>query len=84
MSQNCNSCLKNNKYLYTSYIIENIDIDEVDEMFHNYINFHNKKVVFHYIDCQFQIKFKDNVFAKIEIIQHFNTDYINIKYYLLF
>ena len=40
--------------------------------------------IFYYIDRQFQIKFKDNVFAKIEINQHFNTDYINIKNYLLF
>ena len=84
MSQICDSCLKNNKYLYTSYIIENIDIDEVDEMFDKYNNIHNQKFVFYYIDCQFEIKFKDIIFAKIEINQHFNTDYINIKNYLLF
>ena len=84
MSQICHSCIKNNKYLYTSYIIENIDIDEVDEMFDKYTNIQNKKFVFYYIDCQFQTKFKNNIFAKIEINQHFNTDYINIKNYLLF
>ena len=84
MSQICNSCIKNNKYLYTKYIIENINIDEVDDIFDKYINIHNQKFVFYYIDCQFQIKFKDNVFAKIEINQHFNTDYINIRNYLLF
>ena len=84
MTQICNSCLKNNKCLYTSYIIENIDIDEVDDIFDKYINIHNQKFVFYYIDCQFQIKFKDNIFAKIEINQHFNTDYINIKNYLFF
>ena len=84
MIQICNSCIKNNKYLYTKYIIENIYIDEVDEIFDNYIKNHNQKFVFYYIDCQFQIKFKDNVFAKIEINQHFNTDYINIKSYLIF
>ena len=80
----CNSCIKNNKCLYTSYIIENIDIDEVDEVFDKYIDIHNKNIVFYYIDCQFQIKFKNSIFAKIEINQHFNTDYINIKNYLLF
>ena len=84
MTQICNNCIKNNKCLYTSYIIENIDIDEVDDIFDNYIIIHNQKFVFYYIDCQFQIKFKDNIFAKIEINQHFNTDYINIKSYLLF
>ena len=84
MSQICNSCLENNKYLYTNYIIENIDIDEVDEMFDKYIKYHNQKLVFYYIDCRFQIKFKSNIFAKIEINQHSNTDYINIKNYLIF
>ena len=33
MTQICNSCIKNNKYLHTKYIIENIDIDEVDDIF---------------------------------------------------
>ena len=84
MTQICNSGIKNNKCLYTSYIIENIDIDEVDDMFDEYINIHNQKFVFYYIDCQFQIKFKDNNFAKTEINQHFNTDDIIIKNYLLF
>ena len=84
MTQMCNSCIKNIKCLYTSYIIENIDIDKHDDIFDKYINIHNQKFVFYYIDCQFQIKFKDNVFAKKEINQDFNTDYINIKNYLLF
>ena len=84
MTNFCYKCSKNNKFLYTKYIIKNIDIDEVDEMFDKYINIHNQKFVFYYIDCQFQIKFKDNIFAKIEINNHYNTDYINIKSYLLF
>ena len=79
MTQICNSCLKNNKCLYTKYIIENIDIDEVDNMFDKYIKIHNKKFVFYYIDCQFEIEFKNILFAKKEINQHFNTDYINKK-----
>ena len=84
MTQICNSCLKNNKCLYTKYIIEIIDIDEVDNMFDKYINIHNIKLVFYYIDCQFEIEFKNKNFAKVEINQHFNTDYINILNYLLF
>ena len=79
MTQICISCIKYNKCLYTSYIIENIDIDEVDKIFDKYIDIHNQKFVFYYIDCRFQIKFKDNFFAKIEINNHFNSDYINIK-----
>ena len=84
MTHNCNRCVKNNKCLCTSYIIENIDIDEVDDIFYEYINIHNRKFVFYCIDCQFEIQFKDNIFAKIQINQHFNTDYVNIKNYLLF
>ena len=84
MTKICYSCLKNNKCLYTTYMIENIDIDEIDDIFYKYINIHNQKFIFFYFDCQFEIKFKDNVFAKIEINQHFNTDYINIKNDLLF
>ena len=84
MTQICNSCLKNIKCLYTIYIVENIDIDEVEGIFEKYINFHNQKFVFYYIDCRFQIKFNDNIFAKMEINQHFNTDYLNIKSYFLF
>ena len=84
MSKICYSSLKNNKCLYTTYIIENIDIYEIDNIFYKYINIHNQKFIFHFIDCQFEIKFKDNVFAKIEINQHFDTDYTNIKNYLLF
>ena len=57
MTQICNSCITNNKCLYTIYIIGNIDIDEVDEMFDKFINIHNQKFVFYYIDCQFEIKF---------------------------
>ena len=76
--------LKKTKCLNTSYVIENIDIDEIDDIFDKNINIHNQKLVFYDIDCQFQIKFKDIFFAKIEINQHFNTDYINIKCYSLF
>ena len=46
MTQICKSCLKNSKCLYTSYIIESIDIDEVDEMFDKYINIHNQNLYF--------------------------------------
>ena len=84
MTQICNSCIKNNKLLYTSYKFENINIDEVDDIFNKYNNIHNPKIVFYYIGCQFEIQYKNNIFAKIEINQHFNTDYINIKNYLLF
>ena len=84
MTQICNSCLKNNKYLYTIYIIENIDIDEIDDIFYKYIKIHIQKFTFYYIDCQFKIQCQNNIFVQIKINQHFITDYIKIKSYLLF
>ena len=44
----------------------------------------NKKFDFYYIDCEFGIQFDKNYTANIEINYHYNTDYINIKSYLLF
>ena len=75
---------KKNKCLYTKHIIKNINIDEIDVIVEKFIDIHNQKFVFYCIDCQFEIQFKNIIFAKIEINQHFNTDYINIKNYLLF
>ena len=33
MTQICHRCLKNNKCLYTKYIVKNINIDEIDHIF---------------------------------------------------
>ena len=70
--------------LYTKYTIKNVIIDEFDKIFNDYITTHNKKFDFYYIDCEFGIQFDNNYTANIEINYHHNTDYINIKNYLLF
>ena len=75
---------ENDKSFYTKYIINNINIDEFDKIFNYYITTHNKKFDFYYIDCEFGIQFDYNHTANIEINYHYNTDYINIKNYLLF
>ena len=67
---------KDNKNLYMKYIISNVDINEFDKIFNNYIISHNKKVDFYYINCEFEIE-TDNYLANIEI-------YIIIKNYLFF
>ena len=84
MTQICNSCLKNIKFLYTKHIINNINIDEIDHIFGKYIDIHKQKFIFFYIDCQFEMEFKNIISASIEINYHYSTDYINIKSYLLF
>ena len=39
-------CSKNDKFLYTKYIFNNINIDDIDHIFEKYINIHNQKFVF--------------------------------------
>ena len=75
---------KDNKNLYMKYIIININIEEIDKIFNNYNISHNKKFDFYYINCEFEIVTDNNYTTKIESIFHYNTDYINIKSYLLF
>ena len=84
MTHLCNNCTKNNKCLYTKYIIKNINIDEVDVKLEQYINNLNKKFDFYYFDCEFGIEFNNNYLANIEVNYHYYTDYNNIKSYLLF
>ena len=82
----CNLCYskKNDKYFYTKYTINNVNIDEFVKIFNDVIITHNKKFDFYYNDCEFGIQFDKNYTANIEINYHYNTDYINIKSYLLF
>ena len=84
MTNFCYKCSKNNKFLYTKYIFININIDDIDHIFEKYINIHNQKFVFYYISCHIVIQFKNNVFATKQINDLCNTDYINIKSYLIF
>ena len=84
MTHLCYHCNKNDKCLYAKYIINNVKINKFDKMFNYYNTTHNKKIDFYYIDCEFEILFENNYTANIEINYHYNTDYINIKSYLLF
>ena len=56
----------------------------MDKIFNFYISTHNKKFDIYYIDCELEILFDNNYTANIETNYHYNTDYINIKSYLLF
>ena len=84
MTYLCYHCNKNDKCFYTKYIINNVKINEFDKIFIYHITTHNKKFDFYYIDCEFEILFDNNYTANIEINYHYNTDYINIKSFLLF
>ena len=84
MTHLCYHCNKNDKCFYTKYTINIVNIDEFEKIFNYYISNHNKKFDLYYIDCEFEILFENNYTANIEINYHYNTDYINIKSYLLF
>ena len=84
MTNFCYKCSKNNKFFYTKNIFNNINIDDIDHISEKYINIHNQNFVFCYFNCQFVIQFKNNIFATIQINNHLNTDFINIKSYLIF
>ena len=78
------SLVKNDiKFIYIKCIINKVDINNFEKIFNDYINNHNKKFDFYYINCEFQIA-TDNRLLNIEINFHHNTDYINIKSYLFF
>ena len=80
------ACLRkpDDKSIYIKYTIYNVNINEFDKISNYYITTHNKNFGFYYINCEFGIQFDNNYTANIEINYHYNTDYINIKRYLLF
>ena len=59
-------------------------MDEVNKIFSGYISTHNKKFDFYVINCEFVIEFGNNFIAKIKTKYFYNTDFINIKRYLLY
>ena len=84
MAHLCYHCNKNDKCFYTKYVVDNVRINEFEKIFNDYISTHNKKFDFHHINCVFELLFDNKFTATIEINNHYNTDYINIKSYLLF
>ena len=75
---------KDDKSIYKKYIINNINLNEVDKTIKYYISHLNKKFVIYFFKSDFQIHFDDNFIAHIEIDYHYNNDTRNIKSYLLF
>ena len=44
-------------------IIENLNINDIDEIFYAYIMVHNKKYDYYLIKCQFELVFNDNQYS---------------------
>ena len=68
--------------LYYKYIINNINLNNINKIFDCYINIHNEKFDLYFINCQIQIKFNNYTIFNLEKTNHYNSDYINIENYL--
>ena len=68
--------------LYYNYIIKDINLDNINKIYNNYISIHNEKFNHYFINCIIQINFDNNTIANLEISNRYNTDYINIENYL--
>ena len=48
------------KSIYKKYVINNINLDEVDKISRDYVSTHNKNFDIYFIFCEFKIQFDNN------------------------
>ena len=65
--------------LYYKYTINNIDLNNINKIFEYHITIQNEKFDMYFINCVIQIQFNNNIKANLEIINHYNTDYVIIE-----
>ena len=68
--------------LYYRYIIKDVNLNNINKLFDYHINIHNEKFNEYFINCLIETKFDNKIIANLEIINHHNTDYINIENFL--
>ena len=68
--------------LYYKYIINDVNLNNINKIFEYYINIHNNKFDRYFISCVIQIKFNNNTIVNIEFNNCYNSGYINIENYL--
>ena len=73
---------KYDRGIYYNYKIDNIDLNNINKIFDYYISIHDEKFYMYFINCIVQINYNNNTIAKLEINNHYNTDYVNILGYL--
>ena len=74
---------KNDKNMYKKYVVNNIDLDEVDKILNDYVNIHNKKFDIYFIKCNFNIEF-DNITRDLKSNIVYNKEFYKIIIELLF
>ena len=65
---------KDAKSKYKKHVINNIKLDEVDEILNEYVSFHNKKIDFYFVYCEFNIQFDNNSTTALRINFVHNTE----------
>ena len=73
---------KYDRGLYYKYIINDVNLDNINKIFDNYINIHNNKFEKYFISCIIQIRFNNNTIVNLEINNCYNSGYINLENYL--
>ena len=75
---------KDDKGVYKKYVVNDINLDEVDKILNDHITTYSKKFDLFYKICIFEIEF-DNIYtAVIETNYYYNIDSDNIKSFLLY
>ena len=73
---------RHDRSLYYKYIINDVNLNNINKIYNYHISIHNEKFVFYFFSCIIQIKFDNNMIADLDITNRYNTDYINIENYL--
>ena len=73
---------RHDRSLYYKYIINDVNLNNINKIFDYFINIHNEKFDLYFINCVIQIKLDNNIIYNLEITNHYNTDYVNIENYI--
>ena len=74
---------KDEKSIYKKYVINNINLDEVDELLKDYVSTHNEKFDMYFIYCEFKIQFDNNSTRDLKTDCVHNTEIDKISQCLL-
>ena len=71
------------KTIYKNYVINNVNLEDIDKKLNDYVKIHNKKFNLYFIKCNFNIKF-DNYTSNIETNFVYNKEIYKINIELLY
>ena len=61
---------RHDRSLYYKYIINDVNLNNINKIFDYYIIIHNEKFDLYFINCVIQIKFDNNIIYNLEITNH--------------